>query len=218
MTSDESATTGEVSRRLLLRGGLLAGAGAAAVIGLTSISLAGSAQAAPASRARLNSSAALVPTADAPVQWNWAWCSKCQGFWYNRPASKCPAGGTHGGKPSYNYGVEYEASLGGNYQAGWSYCIQCAGLFFSQYASTAGACPALKGTGPHLETNSYPYSVPVTSGAFNNAQAGWLWCSQCAGMWYGPKAYRGGVCPLNGSVFSHNGTKSLPYEMFDNPR
>lgn len=114
MTISESAPPGDVSGRLPLRGSVLAGVGAA--VGLTSIPFAGSAQTASVSRARPNSPAALLSDGNAPVQWNWAWCSKCQGFWYNRPASICPAGGTHGGHPSYDYGVTYDAEINDAWQ------------------------------------------------------------------------------------------------------
>jgi hypothetical protein len=225
MTRDEIALAGENSRRMFLRNGLLVGAGAAAV-GITSISLTGTAQAASVSalRARMLAPRAPVPArrarlaepaSSAPIQWAWAWCSKCQGLWYSKAGGDvCPAGGHHGGAKSYNYGVYYDGE-GTDYQEGWSYCVYCSGLFYSNGQEEAGACPYFQGYSGHQVISSYAYIVFYSSGSYTDAQPGWRWCSQCQGMWYGNKNSRGGVCPLNDSVFSHNGTVSYPYQMID---
>lgn len=217
MSPDELAPIGENSRRMFLRNGLLVGAGVAAV-GITSISLSGSAQAAsvsaPRARAPVPRTRLTELASSAPIQWAWAWCSKCQGLWWSKTDYACPAGGDHGGAKSYNYGVYYDGE-GAGYQGGWSYCAWCSGLFYSNYQVRAGACPHFGGLEGHEVINSYDYIVLYSSTPHSNTQQGWRWCSQCQGMWYANKNPRGGVCPLNESAFSHNGNGSYPYQMFD---
>lgn len=189
------------SRRVFLRNGLLIGAGAAAV-GITSLSRAGTAQADVG-----------------PVQWGWAWCSKCQGLYYaaNRNAPMiCPAGGTHGDAPSYQYAVYYNTEGSYYFQTGWSWCAACAGLFYSGGKAAAGACPALYGRGAHVNHGSFAYAIQHDTNDFASYQDDWFWCSQCAGQFHGSNgATRAGVCPYDGSVYKHNGSTSFNYYMLD---
>jgi hypothetical protein len=216
MTGDESGTIRETSRRMLLRNALLVGAGAAAV-GVTSISQAGSAYAAsaPVSRAQLAPLAA--PGADVPIQWSWAWCSKCQGLYYIGMGTGgfCPAGGHHGGAKSYNYGLYY-AGEGSDYQGGWAFCSQCDGLFYANGEEFAGLCPKYQGAAAHANTNSYDYIVFYGPGSYTDSQPGWRWCWQCQGMFYANNNTRAGVCPLDNGRFLHNGSSSYLYQMIDN--
>ena len=85
------------SRRMILRNGVLVGAGIVAAVA-TSVAHADSAKAAT------------------DLQGNWAWCSKCQGLYFpNSASSICPNGyGRHGQAKSYEYFVYYNVAGGGN--------------------------------------------------------------------------------------------------------
>ena len=137
MTGDESGALHQTSRRMLLRNAVLVGAGAA-VVGVTSTSLAGSAQAAPARLSRTQPLA--TPDSAAAIQWSWAWCSRVQGLYYaHSTGGNCPADHkAHGGEKSYNYGLYYNGS-GTGYQAGWDYCRNC-----ERDCSTARTAPPMK--------------------------------------------------------------------------
>lgn len=215
MTGDESGALHQTSRRMLLRNAVLVGAGAA-VVGVTSTSLAGSAQAAPARLSRTQPLA--TPDSAAAIQWSWAWCSKCQGLYYaHSTGGNCPADHkAHGGEKSYNYGLYYNGS-GTGYQAGWDYCRNCEGLFYSKNGTSNESCPFFGGAEAHYGQGSYNYIIFNGSGSYTNGQAGWRWCWQCQGMFYANKNSRAGVCPLENGAFSHNGNGSYAYQLMDNP-
>jgi hypothetical protein len=209
MKSDGPASVYQSSRRLFLRNALLVGAGVSA-IGMTSTSLAGSAQA--------DSASLEAPDSSVPLQWSWAWCSKCQGLYYGPIGGDCPADQEpHGLAKSYDYGLYYDGS-GTDWQQGWRYCAYCAGLFYSPEGIDNGVCPSGLGAFSHRDMGtSYLYIVFHDSGTYDNAQAGWRWCLQCQGMFYCPSGTHAGVCPVDNGIYSHNCSGSYPYQMIDAP-
>jgi hypothetical protein len=216
MTGDESGAIRETSRRMLLRHVLLVSSGAAAV-GLTSTSLVGIAQAASASvsPAQPAQPASLTaPDTPAPVQWGWAWCSKCQGmFWASGNShGVCPAGGSHGHLLSSDYGLRYNAVVISGYQDNWWWCNKCSGLFFGagELFSYKGACPA---GGQHYSNTSSDYVVYLGAGSYSSWQIGWRWCNQCQGMWWANRSAHGGICPFGGGMFSHTDSGSGAYQI-----
>jgi hypothetical protein len=191
------------SRRMILRNGLIVGAGAV-VAGTLTVANAGTAKAA---------------TADGP-QGGWAWCSKCQGLYFvNSTLNVCPYDavfGKHGKAKSFQYFMYYNAVASFILQTDWSWCGACAGLFWSDGKATAGSCPNLDGYGPHVNSG-YNYCLPyAVAPALIPVQAGWLFCSQCHGLFYcSGDTSRGGVCPLYNSAYSHNGEGSYGYFVVD---
>jgi hypothetical protein len=209
MTNIESvrkqvAVTGPTgpSRRMILRNGLLVGAGVVAA-GTMSVAQAGSAKAA-------------VTT---PTQGDWAWCSKCQGlYWVNSKNNVCPYDavfGRHGQAKSSEYWVYYDTSGNMDYQDGWAWCGACAGLFWANGNKTAGSCPDLDGYGPHVNSGTNYTLAHSPATPESSYQYGWSFCRQCSGIFWANDKERAGVCPLDNSVYTHNGTGSYDYFMLD---
>jgi len=192
--ADETPVIPELNRRMLLRGGLAAGAGLA-VAGLATVGLAGAARAA---------------TADLTyqTQYYWAYCNNCAGLWYtaNNTAGACPykmlsGGGGHILNPSYSYDLQYNVSGSGGgikYEPGWNWCSRCQGLFFATNY-TSSYCPAKPYGGRHTRGGD-AYSVAYNS-SIDGAQGNWYWCGQCQGLFYCSSPELGtedaGVCPEN---------------------
>jgi hypothetical protein len=199
MTTKESLPSITVSRRKLLRNGLLAGLGAAA-LGIASPVLTGTARA-----------------QESYPQDNWNWCYKCKGMFYatntDFPAGYCPAGGQHTGNnpygsPSYNYTIYYNASQGKLSQSSWNWCNKCTGLFYGPQQSSSW-CPA---GGQHNGTGSYDYWLQYDQQELGTAngngwQEYWNWCSKCTGLFFGPQQ-SSSYCPAGGQ---HNGSGSFDY-------
>jgi hypothetical protein len=188
------------SRRMILRNGLLVGAGVVAA-GAMSVARAGSAQAL---------------TDD--LQADWGWCSKCQGLYYvNSVHSVCPYDavfGRHGQLKSFEYFVFYNQNETGNpyWQTDWAWCGACAGLFFANGNPSAGSCPSLDGYGPHINSG-WNYTLGHSGAVYSGMQDGWFHCSQCQGIFFGDTNTRAGVCPLDNSAYVHNGSGSFTYIM-----
>jgi hypothetical protein len=195
-----------LTRRAMLRKGVLAGLGAGAIVA-ASASLAGSAWA-EASPALADS-----PDATAPEQWGWAYCHQCHGMWY--PANGgdvCPYPndlGRHSSSPSYNYGFYYNA-VGTDWQEDWYWCKNCSGMFWTGNGRTGGACPANATFSSHDGSSSYPY-VAYYGTAGGTGQAGWSWCRQCSGLWYSNGAQYGGDCPVDFGNAQHTSIGSYKY-------
>jgi hypothetical protein len=215
MTNDESGAIRETSRRMLLRNVLLVGSGAAAV-GLTSTSLAGVAQAASASVSPAQPASLTAPDTPAPVQWGWAWCSKCQGmFWAGgKSHGVCPAGGSHGNLLSSDYGLTYDAVVVSGWQDNWWWCNKCYGLFFGAEPASNfnGVCPA-GGQHDDIASTNTGYVVYLGGGSFTGWQIGWRWCTQCQGMWWANRSAHGGICPYGGGMFAHTDSGSGAYQI-----
>src|SRR6266542_562763 len=75
-------------------------------------------------------------------QWDWRWCSKCQGMYFAGnppPAGKCPAGASHAQIGSGNYGPVHQSPAAPG-QANWRGCSKCEGMYFAGNG-TLGICP-----------------------------------------------------------------------------
>jgi hypothetical protein len=206
MARDESPEIGEFSRRAMLRNGLLVGLGTATIV---SASLAGGA------RAYASLATASAPAANAPEQWNWAYCHNCRGMWYpGNGGDKCPYTADMGGhvsSPSDNYGFYYNAT-GTDWQEDWLWCHYCSGMFWASNDMSAGVCPGLGSMGSHDGSGSFHY-VAYRGSESGTGQPGWSWCSQCSGMWWSNGAQTGGSCPAedfgNGPHTSAGSSKYL---------
>jgi hypothetical protein len=185
-----------LNRRRLLRGGLLAGIGAATV----------------------GSGLLLTPSAANAFpntsQEGWRHCKNCQGlFFFNNSFTplfgRCPAGTVHTAEGSFRYRLlrdiqepwsEYQLP---GLQFGWRHCKKCMGL--SYIKNGVGRCPA---SDYHDHTGSHGYylyhDVVITTPA---AQDQWRWCDRCQGIFYGLAA-PASRCPLGGphriGATSHN--------------
>jgi hypothetical protein len=214
---DESAQpSGGLNRRMLLRGGLAAGLGAAA-FGVASTALASVPQAGKASRAvrsvsRPEKSGVTLDAFSYDYQVNWEYCGNCAGLWYsgNGTNGVCPAGGGHIDKPSDDYVVEYNVSgATGNPldpQPEWSWCLKCQGLFYGPNVAES-ACP----DGGDHNRGTWNYSLWYdSSGVY--VQQGWWHCSNCQGVFYaGINSTSAGVCPA--TYEAHDGAGSYTYDM-----
>jgi hypothetical protein len=218
MTKDNPDATPGLSRRMLMRGGLLTGFGVA-VAGVASPALTGVAQAATVTRAPRPASRAVksAVTPDLPsgqTQNGWAYCKNCAGLWYtgNHTTGYCPyQGGGHIDNPSFAYAMFYDVTGAGsppNPQPGWSWCSRCQGLFDGVRQADSW-CPAPKGG--HHTLGTWNYSLNYNQPVPQLAQPGWYWCFNCQGLFYGGPYTTGGYCPANG--FVHDGSKSDNYDV-----
>jgi hypothetical protein len=184
-----------LGRRSLLRNGLLAGLGLAAVSVMTS-GLTGTAQAAP-----------MTLPVDGPTEAGWAWCSKCRGLFYafNSTTGDCPAGGQHGSQTSYDYEIPFDNSGGTNLQPNWKWCGKCEGMFYGPNESSSH-CPA---GGTHNDSNSDSYSLFYDYSASSYVQLDWNHCTKCQGLFYGPQQ-SSSYCPAGGT---HNAGDSFTYDL-----
>jgi hypothetical protein len=182
-----------LSRRGLLRGGVVAGASVLAI----------GAGLAVASEA---SAATWI------FQAGWRWCAKCKGLFYrlNGTTGRCPGGGGHDESVSSHYaiwGLEPGApdSPTPVFQPGWRWCSKCQGLAFGGNGAP-GWCPAGQ---RHNHAGSLNYHIFHDVQPIPFEQVDWRWCSQCQGLFYGP--HQGSSwCPVNrgtrhviGSVWSY---------------
>jgi hypothetical protein len=206
--SDHAQQIPAFTRRTVLRGSLLAGIGAAAVVG-ASAQLARTAQAATLSQ-----------------QPNWVWCNVCMGLFYcgSNQAGRgwCPYnadGAPHADETGYasnRYVLYYDGSITG-YQGNWFWCSNCASLFHGAGSNpkSYGVCPVGDGNNPHDGSTSF--NSYLVANEEINGQPGWLWCRKCSGLFYaGTDVYYAGMCPINGgdvngSFVAHDGSTSDPY-------
>jgi hypothetical protein len=206
MTDVAPGTTRGLSRRALLRSGLVAGLGAAAV----TVAVPGVAQA-----ATYNS------------QLGWGWCSKCQALFFLAPATDmnrsngvCPAGGKHGQEASDIYWMYYAFDpIPNNFQNEWNWCNKCQGLFYLPYIQES-ACPAGGNHSNILNNELDSYNYGLYYGGVSGYQPNWLYCNYCRSLFYceNPVAndYKAGICPGNvilGTDFFHYGYPSYNYDV-----
>lgn len=203
-------------RRMLLKGGLLAGLGAA-VAGIASPALTGSGRAAATRLAAVAGSKAgtRLTAADAAFssQDGWAWCHKCQGLFFRMQESfsKCPAGGPHEDAGSYNYTLLYDLSVSmGGVQVQWAWCNKCRSLFFGMNQNSKFCwCP--KG-GPHNGAGSFNYFLYYDQGLSEVPhQPSWAWCWKCQSLFYGPHQ-SSSWCPAVADTH-HDGSRSYNYDI-----
>jgi hypothetical protein len=179
-----------VSRRSLLRGGLLAGAGLA-TLGAASAVGTGTAKAAAAGS-----------------QSDWGYCIYCATMWWT-PGKKNPCegnspNGQHGtGVGDYNYTLLCNVpgdTSGTNPQSGWTWCSDCDGLFWGQKNSVCAGNPNETASpwfwNPHAVGSSTSYDINFGYSTIESFQADWRWCTQCHLMfWPGVNDVNGGACP-----------------------
>jgi hypothetical protein len=175
-----------ISRRRVLRGGLLAGAGVVTA-GAMSAVLTGTARA-----------------ATPEPQPGWAWCEYCATmFWAADESTSWCASPSHiqhsYRKGAYNY--ELYNSLGGlnnnsNPQPYWRYCDYCQGLFWGP----SGRQYCLGNLGPHVAGSGTSYDLYIGYGG----QEYWRWCGNCALLFWADSSAanaQAGYCPAN---YSHH--------------
>jgi hypothetical protein len=186
--TDEIPVIPGLNRRMLLRGGLVAGA-SLAVAGLGTVGLTGVAEAALTFK----------------TQQDWAYCANCTSLWYtgNKTAGVCayavlylnePYGG-HVKSPSFSYELRYDISGSGgpSYQAGWDWCSACQCLFYANVENlSANYCAA--NLGENHKFGGFAYSVLYNDAVTGASQAGWWWCFQCQGL-FNSSTGIGGWCP-----------------------
>jgi hypothetical protein len=194
---------------MLLRGGLVAGAGLA-VAGLGTFGLTGVAEAAVTFQ----------------TQFDWAYCSHCAGLWYtnNNTTGACTwerynyGGGGHVKSPSFSYEVRYNVSgTGGpSYQPGWDWCSACQSLFHGQ-GKAAGSCPGSANWGAH-KGGGFAYSVLYNDVVSGSSQGNWWYCFDCTAL-FNVSDGIGGSCAAYGGQNPHKnfdyvgGTTSYSYDV-----
>lgn len=207
MTSDALRETRELSRRGLLRNGLLAGLGTATIVAV-SAPLAG--------RARADASAPAsgsIPAASIPEQWGWKYCHNCRGMWWPATQNACPYpddSGLHSTAGSGTYGFYHGTTGTSGWQEGWLWCHNCSGMFYGGNSTDAGLCPAFGGTATHDASGSYAY-LAYEGTETGTGQAGWSWCGQCSGLWWSNGLQGGGYCPKNFGQAQHTTAGSGKY-------
>jgi hypothetical protein len=207
------------TRRTMLRNGLLVGVGTAAVVG-ASVPIARSA------RAAVTAPASIAPGGSAQEQFNWVFCSVCNGIFYcggnHKSRGWCPGGfdgQPHADTPSsynsYDYGFFYDGDVGGGWQGDWFWCHICSGMFWGKDGNTSyGVCPSGGGQDTHDGSQSYNSYLVYSGGPAAGFQPGWFHCSQCSGLFYGGTYNFGGTCPIDdGDGPDHDGTGSYSYYM-----
>jgi hypothetical protein len=172
--TDETPVIPELNRRMLLRGGLVAGAGLA-VAGLGTFGL---------------SKAAEAVTFD--TQPYWAFCHNCAVLWYtkNNTNGVCTYALGHGGtghakSPSYSYGMWYNVSGTGGptHQPGWNWCSACQCLFYAANGNAVeSVCPATAYFGGPHKTGGFAYSMLYNDGVDGSTQGNWWWCGACQAL------------------------------------
>lgn len=195
--------TGGLSRRSVLRGGLLAGAGLA-TIGTASAVLTGTAKASIAN-----------------PQPQWSYCVYCQNMYHGLFTGQCAANPEGGNIHEFaagffNYEIYYgsEYSNTSNPQGNWNWCSSCACLF--HVGGDNGGCFGqwsgyLQSYQSHL-TGAVNYQLNWGGPGASNLQTGWLYCSYCQVLYY-PQGGSNGFCIINPSGV-HDGSGSFKYDIY----
>jgi len=207
--TDETPVIPQLNRRMLLRGGLAAGAGLA-VAGLATVGLTGVAEA----------------SVTFQTQFDWAYCANCAGLWYtnNNTTGVCTyarynhGGGGHVKVPSYSYELRYNVSgTGGpSYQPGWDWCSACQSLFYGQ-GQANGNCPASADWGNH-KGGGFAYSVLYNDAVAGSSQGNWWYCFYCAALFNVAGGVGGSCAEFHGQGAHVNydigtGTTSYAYDV-----
>ena len=204
-------TTHGLSRRTLLRNGMVVGLVAAAAT-VAVPALTGVAQA-----------------TSADYQLGGGWCSKCSAMFFLAPASDmsrsngvCPAGGKHGQDNSDIYYMWYNWDpQPSNVQDGWCYCFKCAGMFYGVATENNGACPD---GGIHSPISSNGATASFDYGLYHGGESGyqanWLYCDDCKILFYCSDPIgdnnQAGICPARdvlGHDLPHVGQPSYNYDV-----
>jgi hypothetical protein len=201
MAADEGQQAiGGFSRRSVLRGGLLAGAGVAAA-GAMSAVLTGAAKAA---------------TPD--PQPGWGYCEYCAAMWWTagESGSACPGTNAHGlhhvRSGSYNYTQYNGATSGSNPQVNWRWCGFCQGMFWGGFTGLCYGNVQPGYHGPH-KAGATNYNLSFNEapglGSTTDPQAYWRWCGLCSLLyWQGPSGSTAGACAAN---IGNNGPFGFPF-------
>lgn len=207
-------------RRTLLRGGLVAGLGAA-VATVAVPALTGVAKASVTDFATPPGGGSSV---DFNVQLNWWWCSQCSALF----ASDSKGSSTgwclgainqvgHSSSGSWEYEVPFGNPSIADVQPKWNWCSACATLFFQPNLqnSQCAARNTINGPLPHF-AGTYNYNLPHGGWAAGgpDLQAGWTWCNFCQQLWY-PKG--GNLCPRGldyGVDIAHTVGSNWSYQLF----
>ena len=174
-----------VSRRRVLRGGLLAGAGVVTAGAMSGV---------------------LTGTASASTpepQPGWAWCEYCATMWWaaGQSRSRCATPGlTEHGYRTGAYNYDLYNGIGGlnnssNPQPGWRWCSLCMGLFWGP--SRNQLCMGDDGGGgAHVAGSGTIYDLYFNSDY--GGQPYWRWCGACGLLFWAdssaPNAHAG-WCP-----------------------
>jgi hypothetical protein len=176
MATDEGQQViGGISRRSLLRGGLLAGAGLA-TIGTASAALTGTAR-------------ASTPN----PQYGWYFCIYCNSMFFGDDAGVCISPGSPDGRHwegvgNYNYGIansDPEATGTSNPQGDWYWCPDCVCLFWGQSGSVcAGNQNPITLTYRNHAIGGTNYILNFGPTDITNVQGGWHWCILCHNLFW----------------------------------
>lgn len=189
--TNQAGATGKLLTRRAF-GGVLVGAAAAVATAAPLLLLPSGAQAQP----------------PAP-QPGWRACSKCGSLYFDGfPDNKgrCPKGGGHEFRDSFNYIVPYGSGQNGSNQAEWRACGKCQVIFYDGFPDNKGKCPAGGGHERSAASFNYVLKHDVAPAAF--VQNAWRYCSKCAVLFYDGSPNYKGVCPAGGG---HEYRKGLGY-------
>jgi hypothetical protein len=194
MTSDREQEISGLSRRGLLRNGLLAGFGITVAAG---------------------ASATLAGTAKAELaQGSWRWCGRCSALFYgpHQSSSICPGADHHSFGSNWLYIVPYDEPAGTlNPQPRWYWCGQCKGLFHTDNIAYTfgGVCPKPGHPAHQAGQGSFQYSVYYATPSLG--QPNWAYCRVCYGLfWLQPPYLAYGECPAGGL---HDGSNTYNYDL-----
>jgi hypothetical protein len=212
------------SRRTLLRGGLVAGLGAAAatvaVPALTGVAKAGV------------STFATPPGGGSSVtfntQLNWWWCSQCSSLFASDSSGSSTGwclGATdysdgHSSSGSWEYEVPYGNPSIADVQPKWNWCRACGTLFFAadiKNSQCAARYTEANGVLNHF-AGTYNYNLLYGGWAAGgpDLQAGWTWCDYCQQLWHSnPNGVN--LCPRGldyGINVAHHAGSTWSYQLF----
>jgi hypothetical protein len=220
-----------LSRRGLIRNGLLVGLGATAALGALP-GLTGTARATDYP----GQIAIYIEDHFSDLEWyscqeGWWYCLKCLGMYHSdndTPGGVCPAGGQHQNDTNYDqYNIPHDGpsqsyGAAGGVQVGWRWCRKCQGLFWGG-AQAESVCPA---GGLHVITSGTDvYDAPYGQAEFFQqdetdyflfpGQSGWEYCGLCRGLFYGNGLDFAGICPAGGNHVQYGSTNYCM--MLDSP-
>lgn len=206
MESDRRSAGGGLNRRTFLRGGVLAGIGAATLTLATS-------------NAAWADETYTIGGQPYACQDGWWYCVNCFTVFHSSAgghAGVCPAGGSHVNSSALNmYCMMHDGVAQDIIQVGWRWCSKCQGLFWGPAAS-ASLCPD---GGHHVVTaGSYTYDLffglIIIMNAPFTTQGLWRYCGNCHGLFYAHSGSDDGVCPKNFDAHqAFNGTSSTNYAL-----
>jgi len=231
MTDAAPETTRGLSRRTLLRNGLVTGLGAAAAT-VAIPALTGVAEAVVLDSATPPGGGSTVSFDAQP---NWWWCVLCHALFASDSNGSangvCPYGNANNGYTrhssslngvsSWQYNVPYGNPAHTNLQSQWNWCNWCAVLWYSGSNNNGADYCAYNTTvtgqgftvGPH-NPGTWNYDVPyggwTGDGPF--LQGNWMWCGQCGELWHNDGSSPS-FCPLALGAGPHAaGTRN--YQLF----